>query len=47
MEDGPGAKAQLALPNGIAISPDGGTLYTNDVAPGGRFQLRAIFLGGK
>jgi sugar lactone lactonase YvrE len=32
LRDGPALEATLSLPNDIALSPDGGTLYFNDVA---------------
>jgi sugar lactone lactonase YvrE len=48
-DDGPALEATFSFPNGIAASPDGTTLYTNDVAvSSSTFHpsvLRAIDLG--
>ncbi len=42
--DGAGQTAQLALPNGIALSPDGNALYVNDQPTPRTFQMRKIQL---
>lgn len=33
IDDGPALEATISLPNDLALSPDGGWLYRNDVSP--------------
>ena len=40
--DGGAATSRLSLPNGIAVSPDGGTIYVNDALGGGESLVRSI-----
>ncbi len=40
--DGAGRSALLALPNGIAASPNGKTLFVNDQITPGTFRVRAV-----
>jgi sugar lactone lactonase YvrE len=51
-DDGAGRDARFHNPNGIALAPDGRTLYVAEIRPGAdgpfsRGRMRAILLGGR